>query len=734
MEHNENLTPQELELEDILREFGDETAQEAPTQSGVEQILREFADDPDSIVHLEDEPAPITADTLPADPVTADTVRMDPVTEDTVRIYSSGSSSSCAVTGDTIRMGQVVAQAAAAAAAMSGDTVRMDPITDETVRLNTADLPKSQVRMAQPIEEEPEAFTGDWEPEYEQPMGSYNPPPPIIVHPRSRLRELKRKLVAGPERRYYELSGRGAGRMQAAIFFSLLVVLISTAATVLYTLDMIPENRMRLMVFSQCFTMLLSAALGCNRLLDGIGDLFRGRPSLNTLLVFSFLACSADAVLCLQQLRVPCCAAFSMQVTLSLWGNYQKYTAELGQMDTLRKAIHLNGVGACDDYYEGRKGLLRMEGQVEHFMDQYAKRSTTEKILGWYGLFALVASAALGVVAYLYYGLSAAFQAAAAAALAAAPAIAFVSQTRPMAILERRLHKLGSVICGPIGVKGLSGKAVVPVTHADLFPAGTVKMNGVKFFGNRRPEEIVACCTALIAADDSGLTSLFRQVADSRNAPHYDVKDLIAYENGGLGGVVRGQQVLVGSLSCLQSMGVAIPEGIRVNQAVCVAIDGQLCGLFAVTHEKAKAAAAGLATICNGRRLRPVVAQSDFAMTDELLRQRFGSHTRKILYPTQEQRAQLRAKQLPEDAPALLLSTKDGFAPVAYAITGARALRRANIAGLVIALTAGLLGLAMMAALVLLDAMVMLTPANMVAYQLVWIVPGWIASARTRIL
>ena len=723
MEHKENLNPQgqELDLEDILREFGDETPEEAPTQSGVEAILREFADDPDTIVHLEDDPAPVTEQTI----------RMDAVTEDAVREYTAGSGSQSAVTGDTIRMGQVVAQAAAA---MAGDTVRMEPITDETVRLNTASLPKSQVRMAQPIEEEPEAFTDDWEPEYEQPMGSYNPPPPIIVHPRSRLRELKRKLVAGPERRYYELSGQGAGRMQAAIFFSLLVVALSAFATALYTLDLVPENRMRLMVFSQCFTLLLSAALGCHRLLDGIGDLFRGRPSLNTLLVFSFIACAADGVLCLQQLRVPCCAAFSLQVTLSLWGNYHKYTTELGQMDTLRKAIRLYGVGQCPDYYEGRKGLLPMEGQVEHFMDQYAKRSTTEKILGWYGLFALLASAALGVVAYLFYGLSAAFQAAAAAALAAAPAIAFVSQTRPMAILERRLHKLGSVICGSAGVKGLRGKAFVPITHADLFPAGTVKMNGVKFFGHRRPEEIVACCTALIAADGSGLTGLFRQVADSRNAPHYDAKDLVAYEGGGLGGVVRGQQVLVGSLSCLQNMGVAIPEGIRVNQAVCVAIDGELCGLFAVTHEKAKAAAAGLATVCNGSRLRPIVADSDFAMTDELLRSRFGSHAKKVVYPTQEQRSQLRCKALPEDAPALVLSTKDGFAPIAYAITGARALRRANVAGLVIALFGGLLGLAMMTALVLLNGMEMLSPANMLAYQLVWIVPGWIASARTRIL
>lgn len=716
MNEQENLNAPELELEDILREFGSEAPAQAPTQSGVEAILREFADDPDAIVHLED---PI--EELP-----------DPDEEPVP-----------AVTGDTIRMGDLAGQVAAA---MGGDTVRMAPVTeetirmaavsDETVRLNTADLPKSEVRIAQPIndEEETEAFSENWEPEYEQPMGSYNPPPPIIVHPRSRLRELKRKLVAGPERRYYELSGQGVGKTQAAIFFSVLVVLLSAAATGLYALGMIPENRLRLMIFSQFFTMLLSAALGCLQMIEGVSDLFKGRFSLNTLLVFSFIACCADGVLCLQQLRVPCCAAFSLQVTMSLWSAYHKRNTELAQMDTMRKAIRLDGVGACPDYLDGRKGFLPMEGQVEHFMDHYDKRSVTEKILGWYALFAVVASIGIGVSAYLIYGLSAGVQAVAVSLLASAPAIAFISQTRPMDILEHRLHKLGVVLCGPAGVKGLSGKAVLPITHADLFPAGTVKMNGVKFFGSRRPEEIVACCAALVEANGSGLAPLFRQVADSRNAPHYEAAQLIAYEQGGIGGTVHGEEVLVGSLDFLQELGVEIPEGIRVNQAVCVAISGQLCGLFAVTHEKAKASAAGLATVCGSSKLQPVVAVSDFAMHDSLLRQRFGKHARNILYPDQATRAQLREKELPEDATALLLTAKEGFAPVAYAITGARALKTSRIAGLVLALLGGLVGLGMMQALVRLGALELLTPANMLAYQLIWIIPGLLISGWTRIL
>ena len=742
LEKNQNP---EFDLEDILREFGDEDTP-APAQSGVEAILREFADDPDSVVHIDDDPvsgdtlvldtaevnAAVSGDTVRMDAVTDETIRMDAVTEDTVRMD--------AVTEDTVRMDPITEDTVRIARPITDevteDTIRMAPVTDETIRLNTKNLPKSPVRIAQPIreEDEREAFTEGWEPEYEQPMGTYKPAPQIIVHPRSRLRELKRKLVAGPERRYYELSAKGLGRIQIGIFFGILVFLLTGAATVLYALDMVPENRMRLLVFSQCFGLLLSALLGCNQMIDGVAEIFKGRFTLNTLLVFSFLACAADAFFCLQQLRVPCCAAFSLQVTMSLWAAYHRRYTEMGQTDTLRKATHLDGIAPCADYYQRRKGLLRFEGQVEHFMDNYNAPGTPEKVLRWYALAVLLISIGIGVVSYLYYGLHAALQATAAALLTGAPAVAFVSQTRPRAILERRLHKLGTVLCGWQGVKALSGKAVLPITHEDLFPAGTVKMNGVKFFSRRRPDDIVAYCTALITADGGGLVSLFQKVADSRNAPHFDAKDLYAYEGGGLGGTVCGESVLVGSLEFLQNMSVEIPEGIRVHQAVAVAIEGELCGLFAVTHDKARVAAAGLASVCGSRKLSAVVAASDFAMTDSLLRSRFGSAAKTVSYPDQEVRNTLREKKLPEDAVAAIMTTKPGFAPIAYGITGARSLKTASWTGLIISMFGGLLGLAMMLALVLLDAPQMLSPVNMLAYQLVWLLPGWLITGWTRIL
>lgn len=646
-------------------------------------------------------------------------------------------------TEETVRLDAEKIASLAAVRSMEGDTVRLDTdqitqaleaqekeeapgLTEDTIRLDASQVTAAAAK----VKEEP--FSQEWEPEYEQPMGEYVPAQPIIFHPRSRLRELKRKLVAGPEKRYYELSEVGVGKLQMALVLNFFVVLLFIGASALYAVGLIGQERIRFMIFGQLFLMLLSALLGSYQLIEGVGDILRGRFTLNTLLVITFAVCCVDAALGLAQRRVPCCAAFSVEMFMSLWSAYHKRSIEMGMMDTMRKAIRLDKLCAEADYHEGEKGYLRGEGQVEDFMDTYAQLPTPEKTLNWYALAAMVASIAIGAAAWVKYGFSTGITVLSASLLASVPVTAFIAVSRPYAILEKQLHALGTVLCGWKGVQGLCGKAYFPLSHEDLFPQGSAKMNGVKFMGTREPDEIVAYCTALVVADGGGLAPLFTQVLDSRNGHHYDVENLRAYEGGGIGGEVCGEPVLVGTLSFLKRMGVEIPEGIRVNQAVCVAIDGELCGLFAVTYEKSKPAAAGLAAMCSYRRLKPILTNGDFMLTEGFLRAKFSINPRRFILPDQETCAKLSEKSLPEDAQALLLTTKEGLAPLAFGVTGARSLHTAAKAGTVIAILGGILGLGISLVLTLTGGVEHLTPVNMVLYQLVWMVPGLLASAWTR--
>ena len=242
---------------------------------------------------------------------------------------------------------------------------------------------------------------------------------------------------------------------------------------------------------------------------------------------------------------------------------------------------------------------------------------------------------------------------------------------------------------------------------------------------------MVAYAAALMCADGDGTAPLFAQLLDSRSGNHYEASEL-RYYHGGLGGIVNGEAVLMGILPFMQDMGVDMPEGTRVNQAVYAAIDGQLCGVFAVSYNKSKPAAAGLTTLCAYRKLTPVLTTCDFMLTESFLRGKFGINTKKLAFPEQTVRRELAAVEPEEDNTALALTTGEGLAESAFAVTGARALRLASITGVVVHMIGGILGLLMILALTVVGADYLLTPVNLMLYELIWLVPGLLITEWTR--
>ena len=613
---------------------------------------------------------------------------------------------------------------AAEPAEEAADPLEPHVMTDDTVAIPSAEEVPAEDAIAeeavpvQPAFEVPEEYI----------------PSPILFTPRSRLKELKKKLVAGPEKRYYELTEIGVGKLQMAILINVVIVALCAGITTMFALDMVPANRLRLVIFSQVLAMLLSGLLGSHLMIDSVADLLKGRFSVNTLLTLTFAACIADGVFCLRDLRVPCCAAFSLEMTFALLARYQKRTTEMSQMDTLRKATQLNGIIKVEDYYEGKPGLLRTDGQVEDFMDHYSKTPGPELLQSIYSALSLLACIAIAVFAGMFHGTAMAVQILSASLLVAVPASSFVAVSRPAAILEKRLHMVGTVLCGWESVKDLCGKAAYPLRDEDLFPQGSTKLNGVKFYGDRNPDEVVSYTTSLLKAAGGGLVSVFRQLLASRNGYTHDVENFQDYGHGGIGGEVCGEPVLLGTLDFLQDMGVEIPAGTMVSQAVYAAIDGQLCAVYAISYAKMRSAAAGLVTLNGYRKITPVMLCGDFMLTEDFVRSKFDIKTRRIVFPDKQTRAQLK-KRLPDpDEPVLAMTTRNELVAAAYAVTGAKALRQATKLAVAIHLLGGILGILIMLVLAYLGNTELLTPTNILLYQLVWALPGLLITEWTRVV
>ncbi len=720
MDHNENEELEEFSLEDILNEFHvepkDPPASQQPDpqpETAKSASLPSAGEGPHIAADLEDTGpmAPISSarDLFQED---ADAPLQQPNIDDVS--LPSGQSA-----GD-------------------GEEEELD--TDALLSGVLGDLPEAEVQADTLEADAPAKEAADTPPEEDEDTLRFSPqsdipvpPSPIpFSSPHSRLRELKKKLVNGPEKRYYALSEAGIGKLQAAIFVNVLVVLLCAGAATLYALDAIPENRLRLVIFSQVLAMLVSALMGCQLMLDAFIDLFKGRFTVNTLLTVTFFVCLADSYYCLQELRVPCCAAFCLAMTMALWARYERHTTEMARMDTMRKAVRLHGIVRKENYYQGNAGLLRTEGEVEDFMDTYNMPSGPEKVQNIYALLSLAACIAIAVFAGLQNGVSMGVQILSTSLLVAVPSSFFLSITRPAAILEQRLHMVGTVLCGWQGVKALRNNAVFPLADTDLFPKGCTKLNGVKFYGSRNPDEVVSYTTSLICQAGGGLVPVFQQLLTSRNGNLQAVESFRNYGGGGIGGIVCGEPVLMGDMAFLQDMGVEIPEGTMVNQAVYAAIDGQLCAVFAISYAKMRSSAAGLVTLTSYRRVTPVMVGSDFMLTEEFIQTKFGVKTKRIVFPDPDTRSALNGVRPDPDAPVLALATRDELIGTAYAVTGAQALSTATRLGVAIHLIGGILGMLIMLVLAVLGNTELLIPTNVLLYQIIWAVPGLLVTEWAR--
>lgn len=548
---------------------------------------------------------------------------------------------------------------------------------------------------------------------------------------RSKLQLLKSKLVAGPEKRYYDLSEQGVTKLQIAIGVQALITVLCFVLAVLFELDMISANRQRFLIFTQVLAMLGSALMGSELIIDSVSELFHGKFTANALLVVSLIVCLVDGIVCLATIRVPCCAAFAMSMTFALLGEYFRRATEMSQMDTLRKAVSLMGLRRQSDFYNGTDAIIRSEGELEDFWDTYNAPSAPQEKQNLFCLIALGASAAIAVMGAIFGGLSASVQVLACCLMVSVPAGMFIALTRPAHLLEKRLHMVGTVLCGWQGVKALKGKAFFPMSDTDLFPAGTTKLNGVKFYGTRCPEDVISYTGSVLVDADNALSPLFMKLMEDRRCAEQAVLNFTDY-GAGFGGEVRGEPVLVGTHDFLVSMGVEIPSGTVVAQGVYAAISGKLAAVYALNYAKMRSAAAGLVSLSAVGHITPMVLSRDFMVTADSLKDKFGVRTSHIVFPEVQEKKALAETPVDPMADVAALTTRTDLVSSVYAVSGAGALDASCKMGLWLTVAASALGLVIMAVLAFLGAADLLTPLRVMLYELVWLVPTWLITEWTR--
>ena len=655
-----------------------------------------------------------------------DTVRMGSGSSDTVRMG--------AVSADTVRMGKPTADKIRLGDP-TGDTVRLgNPAGNKAVQ-DTKPLPDldEDVRVYQPSKKPAQKNTvpaEKWQPKETSAKAQVRQDP-IAFPPKNRPQILREKLERGPQQRYLDLSKKSVSRLQAGLFLNLMLFFVAAATALLYyRVDGAP---LKLMVWSQLLIILLSAAVGGLRLYEGVREMCNRRFRLESLLAISFVLCCVDGFVCLGNEHLPFGSVFSLQMLMAQWAEYQKRQTEMSQLDTLRKAVDLTAVVKTEHYYKKLPAYHTVEGHPEDFMDHYREETGPEKTICYYALGAVALGGVLALVAAILHGVGEGVRVYAAALLAAVPASIFVSIQRPAAILEKRMHKLGTVLCGWRGLQNIEKSGYYPLCHQDLFPENHVKLNGVRFYGERNLNTVVSYVSALMAADGGALAGPFEQLRASRNARVCRVEELTSYPDG-IGGQIDGLSVIAGTLEFMENMGVSLPDGARLPHAVYAAVNQSLCAVFAVSFTRSKSSASGLRTLCDSRHVRPILVDCDFVLTGPFLEQKLGVDIRKMHFPDCMTRMKLEEKKGSADAPAIALATRGGLAQRAYAVTGGAALRSAWRAGAAVHILGGSIGFLAVAILAVQGSLFLLTPYNLLLYGFVWMIPGLLMTEWTRSL
>ena len=307
------------------------------------------------------------------------------------------------------------------------------------------------------------------------------------------------------------------------------------------------------------------------------------------------------------------------------------------------------------------------------------------------------------------------------AVLAGANALAFpLVYALPLRRLTRRFAKSGSALAGWRGADIMRRSNCLILTDSDLFPPGTVMLNGLKIFGEESGK-VFSYAATMAHASETGLSRLFDNLLESEGGHMEPLSDLNYYEEGGVGGTIHGESVLFGTASFCRKMGVTLPTGLKLQTGMFLAVDGTLIAVFAVKYMAAENVDWAMHALSRAH-ITPVLAVRDGNITPALLKRKFGTDAHAV-YPQLSTRLALSEKG---GAKPCALIYREGLMPYAELAVGSKRLCRAVRIGNVLSLGASVVGTMLSFYLSFVAAYALFTPFKLLLFLVLWTVAALI--------
>lgn len=378
-------------------------------------------------------------------------------------------------------------------------------------------------------------------------------------------------------------------------------------------------------------------------------------------------------------------------------------------------------MGVCNaPQLPGKNASLRRDpGNVPDFMSKVRSRSLPHDLLSVYASILLVLLPVLAF--FLSRGTEMPYlQVWLILLLGSVPYAGLLCYFKPFRSLAKKLSRYGGALCGWHGAQIFGGKHTIILRDGDLFPRKGITSNGMKLYNGHAAPKVISYALAALEKADSPLRHLFESLLQEQYGKHSRVREHRFYDHGGIGVEIGTDIVLVGNLSFIRSMGVHMPAGTRVRQAVYVSINGELAGIFALRYKANNSTRDGLRDVLANRNFSVILATRDFLITPELIAAKYTLPTDTMEFPNYTERLRLSTTD-PEQAMSQgALIAEDTFGALAVTVAAGRTLKNCSLVTTSLTLCAGALGLLMTILLIAWGALAIASPMHIVAFQLLW--------------
>ncbi len=424
---------------------------------------------------------------------------------------------------------------------------------------------------------------------------------------------------------------------------------------------------------------LVSIGLGMDVMIRGLEDILTFSAGAESLVFVSCLMSVLDGFTMLTGGRYALGMPMALVSSVSLLGAMSSrksfYMAMCDSLRASRASTGFYGVTADFESMEARHILKKVTGADQGFYTKLTGRDKGEKIYDRLTPLLLIAAFVLASLACLrqgkvgYFAHCFSIMTAVAASFTATGLFAL-----PFKYAASNLKKAGGAVAGFIGAREIYYTDGALITDQDIFPTGSVTLSGLKIFEGVNQQKVIIDTASVIIASDSGLRRVFEELLKSQGLIRRRTDEFTCYDGGGIGALVDGERVLVGTGAFMNLMGIRVPESVNNSSSVFTAINDELAGVFSLNYMPSNSVQSALVALL-GTNTNLLMAVRDFNVTPNTVKQKFKVSMDGVEYLPIETTYNLSQNVIsPENGVSAILC-RGGLAPFAEVITRGRLLK-----------------------------------------------------------